>query len=151
MARERFRMVVAVYGLLRDGDRLLLMRRAGSGYHDGELCVPAGHVDGNEDVASALARELREELTIAVEPDACRLALVAHRAPETAGDHEYLDLFFEVPHWDGTPAIGEPAKCVELCWADADAPPADTVAYVAAALREVAAGTPLLRYGWPPD
>lgn len=141
-------MVVAVYGLLRDADRLLLMRRAGSGYHDGELSLPAGHVDGDEDVASALARELREELTIEVDPDACRLALVGHRAPGTAGDHEYLDLFFEVPRWDGEPLIGEPAKCVELSWVDPADPPADTIDYIRAALREVAAGTPLLRYGW---
>jgi 8-oxo-dGTP pyrophosphatase MutT (NUDIX family) len=141
-------MVVAVYGLLRDGDRLLLMRRAGSGYHDGELCLPAGHVDGNEDVASALVRELREELTIAVDPDACRLALVAHRAPETARDHEYLDLFFEVLRWAGTPAIGEPAKCTELTWEDATAPPTDTVDYIRAALGAITTATPLLRYGW---
>ena len=31
---------VAADGIVSDGDRILLMRRAGSGYHDGELRLP---------------------------------------------------------------------------------------------------------------
>ena len=46
---SRFKAAVAVYGLLRRDDRVLLLRRAGSGFHDGELSLPAGHVDDGED------------------------------------------------------------------------------------------------------
>lgn len=146
---ERFRLAAAVYGILRDGDRVLLLRRAGSGYHDGELSLPAGHLDGGEDALGGLVRELREELTISVDRNACRLALVMHRSPETPGDHEYLDLFFAVSHWAGVPAIGEPDKCSELVWANSAAVPADTIGYIRAALDAVAPGTPpLLPYGW---
>lgn len=49
VSAERFRFAAAVYGVLVDNNRLLLLRRAGSGYHDGELSLPAGHLDGNED------------------------------------------------------------------------------------------------------
>lgn len=149
MPTERFRLVVALYGVLRDADRVLLMRRAGSGYHDGELSLPAGHLDGNEDVISGLLRELREELTIAADRQSCRLALVMHRHAESAGEHEYLDLFFTVGRWAGTPAIGEPAKCSELVWAAPDEPPADTIDYVRLALRQIVAGGLLVvPYGW---
>lgn len=149
MPIERFRVVVAVYGVLLVDGRVLLMRRAGSGYHDGELSLPAGHLDGNEDVRTALLRELREELTIDAERQSCQLALVMHRAAESVGDHEYLDLFFTVGAWTGTASIGEPAKCSELVWANAHQPPADTVEYVRAALDQVVGGQQtLLTYGW---
>lgn len=71
MPIERFHVVVAVYGILRVEGRVLLMRRAGYGYHDGELSLPAGHLDGNEDVRTGLLRELREELTIEAERQTC--------------------------------------------------------------------------------
>lgn len=149
MPAERFSLAAAVYGVLRDGDRVLLLRRAGSGYHDGELSLPAGHLDGGEDALAGLVRELREELAISVDRDACRLALVMHRPPEAPGDYEYLDLFFAVSRWAGVPAIGEPDKCSELVWADSTAVPAETIGYVRAALDAIADGeTPLLTHGW---
>jgi len=149
VSADRFSLAAAVYGVLRDGDRVLLLRRAGSGYHDGELSLPAGHLDGGEDAVGGLVRELHEELAISVDRNACRLALVMHRPPETPGDREYIDLFFVVSHWVGVPAIGEPDKCSELVWADSTDVPADTIDYIRAALDAVALGTsPLLSYGW---
>ena len=44
------------------------------------------------------------------------MCVVAHRAPERAADVEYVDLFFTVDNWIGTPPIGEPDKCAELLW-----------------------------------
>lgn len=145
---DRFRTAVAVYGVVQAGGRILLMRRAGSGYHDGELSLPAGHIEGGEDVTGALARELAEELTIAVDPAACRLGVVVHRAAESSTDHEYLDLFFIVPSWTGDPAIGEPTKCSELVWADPGQLPPDVIPYVQKALAALDAGQPLVLDGW---
>ena len=130
------------------GDRILLMRRTGSGYRDGQLSLPAGHLDGGEDAVTGLVRELREELTIAVDPDSCHLMVTLHRAPETAGEDEYLDLFFAVERWTGTPAIGEPGRCSELVWADRAQLPGDLVDYVAAAVDAAGAGRRLLLHGW---
>jgi 8-oxo-dGTP diphosphatase len=144
---DRFRAAVAVYGILTEDARILLMRRAGSGYHDGELSLPAGHLDGGEDVRSALVRELREELCIAADSGACRLALVVHRAPEVPQD-DYIDLFFTVGEWSGTPVIGEPDRCSELTWADLAALPGDVIPYVAEALDAVRRGQTLLTGGW---
>lgn len=148
MPTNPFRLAVAVYGIMTDGDCVLLMRRAGSGYRDGQLSVPAGHLDGGEDALSGLIRELREELTIAADPASCRLAVTVHRAPDTATDNEYLDLFFTVERWAGTPAIGEPDKCSELVWARKSALPSDLIDYVATALNAADNARPLVLHGW---
>jgi 8-oxo-dGTP diphosphatase len=148
MPAARFRVVAAVYGVLSDGDRVLLMRRAGSGYRDGELGLPAGHLDGGEDAVTGLLRELQEELSITAYRDSCRLAVLLHRAPESPGDDEYLDLVFTVGRWTGTPSIGEPDKCSELVWAHRRHLPAHLVDYIEAALQALDADEPLLIYGW---
>lgn len=141
--------MVAVYGILPADGRVLLLRRAGTGYRDGQLSLPAGHLDGGEDAVSGLRRELREEVAITVNPAACRLAVVVHTAPEHAADREYLHLFFTVDAWQGTPTVAEPATCSELVWADRTHLPADVVDYVAAALTAADRGQRLLLHGWP--
>jgi 8-oxo-dGTP diphosphatase len=149
VSAERFRLAAAVYGVLIDGDRVLLLRRTGSGYRDGQLSLPAGHLDGGEDAVAGLARELREELTIDADPDSCMLAVVVHRAAERIDDHEYIDLFFTVGTWTGTPSIGEPDKSTDLLWARLDQLPADVVDYVRAALHALHHNQPLVLFGWP--
>lgn len=148
MTAERFRVAAAVYGILRKGDRLLLMRRDGTGFRRGQLSLPAGHLDGGEDAVSGLVRELREELRIEADPRGCRLALLLHTAPEDAEDQEYLHLFFTVDRWRGEPVIGEPGKCSELRWVDAGALPGDVVDYVADALAAIARGEVFALRGW---
>jgi len=146
--RERFRLPAAVYGLLRDQGRLLLLRRAGSGFRDGQLCLPAGHLDGGEDAVSGLRRELREEIGVETSAADCRLVLVLHSAPEHAADREYLNLFFAVDHWTGQPTIGEPDKCSELLWAQESALPDDVVDFIREGLAAVARGEGFLARGW---
>jgi 8-oxo-dGTP diphosphatase len=145
---EPFRVAAAVYGILRDQDRMLLIRRAGTGYRDGQLSLPAGHLDGGEDAVTGLVRELREELGIDAEPRSCRLALLMHSAPEDPGDREYLHLFFFVDGWRGEPFIAEPDKCNELRWADGSALPPDLVDYVGDALTAIRRGETLALRGW---
>lgn len=145
---EPFRLAAAVYGILRDQEHILLIRRAGTGYRDGQLSLPAGHLDGGEDAVSALVRELREELGVGADPQRCRLALLMHAAPEHAWDHEYLHLFFFVDRWSGEPFIAEPDKCSELRWEDGSALPPDLVDYVGEALTAIRGGESLLLRGW---
>ena len=148
MSSARFRACVAVYGVLVEQGRVLLMRRAGSGYRDGQLGLPSGHLEGDEDAVRGLGRELREELAITVERDQCELGTVLHRRSERAQDDEYVDLFFAVSRWSGTPLIAEPAKCTQVVWADPDDLPGDVVDYVAVALRALQAKRSLATFGW---
>lgn len=100
MCAKRFTVAAAVYGVLLDAGQVLLLRRHGSGCHDGELSLPAGHLDGGEDAVAGLIRELAEELTITIDRSACRLGLVIHRPPESPGDDEYLDEPLLLYGWD---------------------------------------------------
>lgn len=147
----RFRLPVAVYGVLLASGRVLLMRRAGSGYRDGQLGLPSGHIEGSESLTDALVRELNEELSIVVDPSECHLATVVHRAAEAHSDNEYLDLIFIVQAWTGVPAIGEPHKCTELVWCPVDNLAGDVIDYVAAAIQAATRSVPLLVWGWPED
>ena len=146
--RDRFRLPAAVYGVLRDGERVLVLRRAGTTFRSGQLSLPAGHLEGGEDAVAGLLRELREEVGVEAAPADCRLALLMHSAPEHEGDLEYLHLFFVVERWNGKPVIGEPDKCSELVWVTPAALPADVVDYVADALHAIERGEPLLLHGW---
>jgi 8-oxo-dGTP diphosphatase len=141
---------VAVFALVTGADgRLLLLRRAGSGYRDGQLAPPAGHLEAGEDLVSGVLRELAEEVGLTGDPARCRLATVVHSAPEYAGDEEYLNFFFAVDGWTGTPEIREPEHCTELVWADPADVPADTVDYLPGVLAGIAAGAPLQLANWP--
>lgn len=123
---------MAVYGLLwRDG-QLLLLRRKGSGYRDGQLSLPAGHLDGGESIVNGLRREVREELGVEITTQS--LKCVMHRERETPNDAEYIDFFFHVDTWRGEPTIQEPDKCAELLWVDPRNLPDDIVSYVRAAI-----------------
>ena len=148
MSAERFRVAAAVYGILRDNGRVLLLRRAGTSFRRGQLSLPAGHLDGGEDAVSGLVRELREELRVEADPQDCHLALLMHTAPEDSADQEYFHLFFAVDRWRGEPVIGEPGKCSELRWVEAAALPADVVDYVAEALVAIGRGDTLALRGW---
>ena len=148
MPFEPFRAAVAVYGILRDRQRLLLIRRTGTGYRDGQLSLPAGHLDGGEDAVAGLVRELQEELGIEADPHSCHLALLMHSAPEDADDSEYLHLYFFVDSWSGEPRITEPDKCSELRWTDDQMLPADLVDYVGEALAAISRGDRLALHGW---
>ena len=52
---------VAVHLLLVKDDRVLLLKRYNTGYEDGNYSVVAGHIDGGEDLKTAMIREAREE------------------------------------------------------------------------------------------
>ena len=70
-----FRLPVAVHLLLVKDDRILLLRRYNTGYEDGNYSVVAGHVDGGEQLKSAMVREAREEAGLDISPsnlEGCR-------------------------------------------------------------------------------
>jgi 8-oxo-dGTP diphosphatase len=138
---------VAVHAILTraDGD-VLLMRRAGSGYADGLLALPAGHVDLGETATASIIREVREELGLELTPAALHPAGVMFRRSL----EPRIDIFFSTMIWDGTPQIREPAKCTELVWADPASLPDDTLDYVGQALANAGNGVHFHEHGWIP-
>ena len=59
---------LGVIGVLRQGERYLLVERAAGLSNAGSWCFPGGHVEPGETSREAVVRELREELGIEVEP-----------------------------------------------------------------------------------
>lgn len=136
--KSRFTVVPAVYVIVRRGNEMLLMKREG-GFGAGQYGLPAGHLDGGESAITAAIRELAEEIGIHANAQDLRFCHVVHARAE-GGDHERVDLFFELTKWQGEPQILEPEKCSELCWANVDKLPRPMVQKVATVLRAVSNG-----------
>ena len=140
----RFTARVAVHlFLIRDG-RVLLLRRANTGYEDGNYSVPAGHLDGGEEVTVAAIREAREEIGIVLARSAVSVVGVMHQR----SDVEYIDFFLVASTWTGEIVNAEPHKCDGLAWYPLDALPANTIPYVRRALDNYRRGIWFDSYGW---
>ncbi|AMO35491.1 NUDIX hydrolase [Thauera humireducens] len=126
----------------RDG-RVLLMRRAGTGFFDGLYSLPGGHVEPGESVRAAAVRELREETGLELEEADLEWLGVVHRLSDT----NRIDFFFRAPRWAGEPAIREPAKCDRLEWHVREHLPRPMVEYVERALA-LSASPWMLELGW---
>lgn len=136
--RNKYAVAAHVFLTNADGD-VLFMRRANTGYADGQWSVAAGHVEANETFLDCAARELKEEAGIQLPPTLLRPALVQQK--RDFDGEERVDVFFHATLPEGqTAVIGEPEKCDALCWAGAATPPKYTVGYVEHALRSWASG-----------
>ena len=129
--------------LLEREGRLLLMRRAGTGFFDGLYSLPGGHVEPGESVRQTAVREMREEVGVEIAPDELACLGVVHRLSDT----NRIDFFLRAGRFSGEPRICEPDKCDALGWFERDRLPADTVAYVREALA-AGEGPWILELGW---
>lgn len=130
---RRHKEIVDVHLVLRRGDEVLLARRANTGYADGLLHAPSGHVEDGEDVLEAMVREAAEEVGLRLRPEDLRVATVMqHAAPSGA---PRIGWFFEAEYGaGGEPFNAEPHKCSELGWYPLSGLPHDLVAYCRAGL-----------------
>lgn len=137
--QERFRLLGAVYLVLRRGNEILLLKRANTGYQDGNYGLPSGHLDGNELATHAVAREAKEEAGITVQPEDVRLVHVDHKL-NTGVSPERIELFFETSRWEGEITNAEPQKCDDLSWHDITNLPPNMIPMVRNVLTKIAAG-----------
>ncbi|MCA9329689.1 NUDIX domain-containing protein [Candidatus Saccharibacteria bacterium] len=109
---SKFKLPVIVLLLLTRDKEVLLMRRQNTGWGDGSYDLVAGHVDGQESLQVALAREALEEVNITISQDDVEFMHLLHYVGET----EYMYVFFKAEKWRGTPKIMETEKCDDLRW-----------------------------------
>jgi len=145
---DRYRSIVDIYVLLQRPDGLiLLLERSGTGYADGQLCPPSGHLEAGESVVQGVIREACEEVGVRIDPaDLAFSHVIHHRNPL---GQARIGFFFTTTRWQDEPANTEPHKCAGLYWADPSRPPANTVPYTAAALAAITRGAPFSLDGWP--
>jgi len=142
---ERYRSIVDVHVILPRRENPA-HRRQNTGYCDGMLRLPSGHLEEGEPLHQGAARELREEVGITVDPDTPRLATIVHhyRRPGRAR----LGAFFVATHWEGEPVNAEPHKCGPLVWADPHHLPENTIDYPAQGIRAWLEGHGYVPHNW---
>ena len=80
--QSRCELLVAVYLIFRDGDKVLLLKRANTGYRDGYYSLPSGHLNGGEPAIRAAIREAKEEVGVDIDLKDLRLVHTSHRYSE---------------------------------------------------------------------
>jgi len=136
---ERFKLIPAVYLLLRKEDKVLLLQRANTGYQDGKYSVVAGHMDGDELGTAAIIREAKEEAGIDLKPEDLKFVHLVHRLNRETGD-ERMDVFYEAFNWSGEITNIEPYKCSDLSWFSLDALPENMIPLIRNVLNRVKGG-----------
>jgi 8-oxo-dGTP diphosphatase len=109
---------------LLQGDKILLSRRVNTGWMDGELCIPGGHVEANETPRQAAIRELKEELRANVNVDDLEFVCIAARNTKP---NQYVAYEFVIRDKDVQFQNAEPDKCSELIWVDVNNLPDDVI------------------------
>src|SRR4051812_39693752 len=104
---DRFSLVPAVYVFLLQGERVLLLRRCGTGFADGYYSPIAGHLDGGESVVAAAAREAREEVGVEIATTDLDVVGVMHCLGDDA-PREYVLFHLVARRWTGKPHNREP-------------------------------------------
>lgn len=141
----RYTSCVDLHLILRDGEgRVLFGERRNTGWADGQLGLPSGHLEDAESATTGAAREAEEEVGVLVKPDALRLGHLMHHRT-TSGR---VALFFEARDWSGEITNMEPDKCAGWSFVDPANPPAQIVPYIAEALRRIGSGEVYSEGGW---
>ncbi|MEE1389700.1 MAG: NUDIX domain-containing protein [Clostridia bacterium] len=126
--KERYKSPIAVYIILRDyNKRILLMRRKNTGFHDGLWSLPSGHVEKNESIQTAIIREAKEEINIRIIKKNLKLKYIIHRKSTI---DTYIDCFFECNIWKNNVKNNELQKCSDIMWAKIEELPINIVPYV---------------------
>ena len=142
---ERHKLIPASYLVLRQNDKVLLLRRFNTGYEDGKYSLPAGHVDRGETFTTTIIREAKEEIGIVLNPTDASLSHMMHRKSVYT---ERIDAFFVAEKWQGEVKNMEPGKCDDLSWHSIDELPENTIDCVRHAFECIRDGKFYSEFGW---
>ncbi len=109
----------AVFVILEREGKVFFLRRANTGWADGMLTVPAGHVDKGCLVTDAAITEAKEEAGVDITVDDLEFVHVDYIRDE------YVNFYFKAKKWEGEPVVGEPHMASEGVWIDTHNLPKD--------------------------
>lgn len=99
----------------------------------GYYVLPAGHINEGENQYDALIREAKEELDIEIDLKNIINSYVVLRRNFFEIDGKklepYIDYYFEISKYKGTPKIVEFNKCEELIWSSIEELPEPFINY----------------------
>jgi 8-oxo-dGTP pyrophosphatase MutT (NUDIX family) len=142
--RRAFYLIPEVHLLLERDGEVLLLKRANTGYEDGNYSLVAGHMDGGETAREAMAREAMEEAGLLILPEDLDLVHIIHRKSE----QERLSFFFRPRKYQRQPLNMEPDKCDELAWFASGALPDNLIPYIRHALEQCQRHQVYSEFGW---
>lgn len=142
---ERYKLMSVVYLILIKDNKIFLIRRAHTGWNDGNYTLPGGHLDGGESVTQAMAREAREEAGIIIDPKDLSVVHVSHR---TGNPYERIEFFMTADKYEGEPGNAEPEKCDDAQWFPLDQLPENMIAPVRAGIANHLAKIAFSEFGW---
>lgn len=128
---ERHCFPVLVHALIASGDRLLLLRRAGTGLFDGYWAPPGGHVEAGEAPRAAAVRESREEVGLELDGKQLRAVGLFHYGRDQGG----FNLIFAADVRDPLPPSFDRGSADAADWWPRTALPEPRVPWLAAALE----------------
>lgn len=130
MKKERTTFRLAVYTLLLNKNKVLLMRRYKTGWKDGWYTMPAGHVEANESLSKATIRETKEETGITIN----RKDLEYFHTMYIKSDINIIFTYFVAKKWKGDAKLMEEDKCDDMEWFDIKRLPKKTLGSVKQAI-----------------
>ncbi|MCY3713439.1 MAG: NUDIX domain-containing protein [Gemmatimonadetes bacterium] len=142
---DRFKLITDVHVFLKnDKDQILMLRRANTGYEDGNYSVIAGHLDGHEEVIEAAIREAKEEAGIEIRFIDIKVVGIMHRKE----NDERISFFLSATRWFGEIVNMEPERCDDFSWFPICDLPVNTIPYVRRAIEQWGNGLFFDSYGW---
>ncbi|AWN24623.1 NUDIX hydrolase [Deinococcus irradiatisoli] len=120
---------LVAWTLLEREGKILLARRSNVSYGNGLWGLPGGHVEDDETLVQAAAREAFEEVGVRLDPAALTL-LGMTRYVDASGEEVVrgLDAFYLATRWKGQPYPAQ--ECSEVGWFSPDALPPDCLPWL---------------------
>ena len=148
--KYRHRIVPASYLVLMKNNKVLMLRRFNTGYHDGFYGLVAGHKESGETFKTCLLREAKEEANIKLN---LRDLEVVHVMSRYAISNLFelkdrVDVFIKVTKWKGEIKNLEPNKCDDLKWFPINQLPKNTIPFIEHALKCINKKIFYSEFGW---
>ena len=138
---ERHLTRTAVFVILERNNHIFFLRRANTGWADGMLTIPAGHVDKGDLVSEAAIAEAKEEACVDVRAEDLEFVHVDYIRDE------YVNFYFSAKKWTGEPTIGEPQLASEALWIDKGSLPDDVTPQLRRLFEQMKVGSFFSEFG----
>jgi len=136
---------VACFMIVREGDKVAMIKRKNTNWMDDYWTLPAGKVEINESPRLGAIREAKEEVGIDVALDDVKHVISVVRLDD---DSDWVDVYFEASKWSGDARNAEPEKASEMAWHDINNLPDNVVPTVKSTLEAIARGDNYTEYGF---